>query len=442
VLTIIATGSPVVQFSAPEYKFHEHVGRATLTVIRFGDSSGSASVNYNTSDGTALSGVDYLATNGTLVFGVGVESASFSFEFVEFKTFQSNKTVHVTLSGAAGADLGTQSTAVVTIINDRPQTITFTNGNGDVVTMLLQNAGVIETSTAVSPLNLVLDETDDSTTITVKVKKSRTGTGLVQVGTITGDGDCRSINAPSFDLVGGGIQLDGHIAQLSLHDVLDSAAITIGGAPSDTTQIRAHNIDDGASIDSTARIQNLQAARLGAVTVAAPTIGTISLRGDKRGGIPGDCDAVFTLSGDGISPAQFALGSLHASGTMSNANINVANGNIGSVAASEIIDSTIYVGFTPIDPSSPLLGGTFVPGSAIRSLSVNSRTNGFGDNYIIASVIGGVNLSSVITDNGGVPFGILANQSISSVTVRSPQFKWNRTGATDQSLGDFHVIQP
>jgi hypothetical protein len=126
---------------------------------------------------------------------------------------------------------------------------------------------------------------------------------------------------------------------------------------------------------------------------------------------------------------------------MSNANINVDNGNIGSVAASEINDSTIYVGFTPTDPGSPLLGGTFVPGSAIRSLSVNSRTNGFGDNYIIASVIGGVNLASVITDNGGAPFGILANQSISSVTVRSPQFKWNRTGATDQSLGDFHVIQ-
>jgi hypothetical protein len=241
--------------------------------------------------------------------------------------------------------------------------------------------------------------------------------------------------------VGGGIQLGGHIEQLSVHDVLDGAAITIGGAATDRTQIRARNIDDGASIDSTARIQNLQAARLGLVTVTAPTIGTISLRGDKGGGIPGDCDAVLTLSGDGIASGQFALGSLHASGTMSHANINVANGNIGSIAASEIMDSTIYVGFAPTDPSSPLLGGTFVSGLALRALDVRSRTNGFVDNYIVASVIRGVNLASVITDNGGVPFGILANQSISSVTVRSPAFKWSRTGATDQSLGDFHVIQ-
>jgi hypothetical protein len=273
------------------------------------------------------------------------------------------------------------------------------------------------------------------------VKKSKTGTGLVQIGGITGDGDCKSINAPSFDLVGSGIQLGGHIEQLSLHDVLDGAAITIGGTATDRTQIRAHNIDDGASIDSTARIQNLQAARLGVVTVAAPTIGTISLTGDKRGGIPGDCDASFSLYGTGISSAQLALGSLHASGVISNVNINITNGNIGSIAASEMIDSTIYVGFTPTDPGSPLLGGTFVPGSAIRSLSVRSPANGFGDNYIIASVIGGVNLGSVVTDNSGVPFGILANQSISSATVGSPKFKWNRTGATDQSLGDFHVIQ-
>jgi len=56
VLTILATSSPVIQFSSPDYKVHEHVGSAVVSVIRLGDTSGDSSVSYATSDGTAVNG--------------------------------------------------------------------------------------------------------------------------------------------------------------------------------------------------------------------------------------------------------------------------------------------------------------------------------------------------------------------------------------------------
>jgi len=45
VLTIQATGPPVIQLSAANYRVHEHVGRATVTATRFGDTSAAANVN-------------------------------------------------------------------------------------------------------------------------------------------------------------------------------------------------------------------------------------------------------------------------------------------------------------------------------------------------------------------------------------------------------------
>ena len=44
----------------------------------------SVSVNYATSDGTAVNGTDYLSTNGTLNLPAGAEQASFSFFIQKF----------------------------------------------------------------------------------------------------------------------------------------------------------------------------------------------------------------------------------------------------------------------------------------------------------------------------------------------------------------------
>jgi hypothetical protein len=445
VLTIVATGPTAIQFNEASYHVHEHVGRATVTVLRCGDSSGASSVDYATSDGTARNGIDYFGTSGTLVFPSGAESASFSFQFVEFRSFQSNKTVIATLSNPVGASLGTQVTAVVTIVNDRPQTVILTNGSGDVVTMVLQRAGTMAVSTN-EPVNIVLSATDVASALTIRVKKRGAGTGLLQVDGITGDGACPLITAPNVDLVGSGIQINGYLKRLQVHDILNSAPVTVGGDPNENTKITAHNIDDGATIDIGSRIQTLRAARFGAGAINAPRLVTMIITGDRRNGIPGDCEASITLSSDGVPDGGNTLGTLVVAGAISNASINTAAGNVGKIVASEMVDSIVYAGFTPDVSTNQLLGGTFVPDLRVGSLSIKSPVNGFANSVIAAAIIGNIHLASVVTsnvtENGELRFGVLANQSISSVTVKTPLFQWSRTGATDQSLGDFHVIRP
>jgi hypothetical protein len=442
-LTIVATGPQVIQLNAAAYNVHEHVGRATVTAIRFGDSSTQDTVNYATSDGTASNGVDYFSTNGTLVFAPSASRSSFSFSFVEFKTFQSNKTVNVALSNPVGATLVAPSNAVVTIVNDKPQTITFTNAGGGVVTLLLKSAGTMQ-PIELEPLTLVLSATDVGTTLTMKVKKAKGGgTGTLQIDQITGDGACRLIDAADFDVVGAGIQLGDYLKQLKIHDLLNGAGIVADGAVNQNTSITAHNLDDGCAINLGSRLSKLSAARFGdGAAIVAPAIGGISIKGDKRNGIPGDFRGSITASGDGIATNQNALGKLAVSGVISNVSIAIANGGVGTISAFQMIDSTVFVGYTPNDPSNPLASsGTFVPDLRLGSVSIRSTVNGFVNSDLAASVVGTVNLSSVPTDNGGVIFGVLANQHVGAVTVKAPKFRWMSNGADDQSLGDFHVIQ-
>jgi len=441
-LIIVATGPPVIQLTAATINVHEHVGHATVSAVRFNDSSVPVSVNYATSDGTASNGVDYLSTSGTLNFPAGVEQSSFSFFIEKFSTFQSNKTVNVTIFNPVGASLGTQTTAVVTIVNDEPQTIIFTNSGGGVVTLSLRIAGTM-TPSSLEPLALVLDATDPGTVITMKVKKSRGGgTGTLQIDQITGNGSCKMIDAMGFDVTGGGIALDGSLGQLRIHDLLNGAGIVANGSMNQATSITAHNLDDGCAISLGSRLSRLSAARLGSLTtIDVPMIGTIALKGDKKNGIPGDCGATITIAGAGLATNTLALSKFTASGAISNANITVGGGSVGSVRASQMINSSLFVGYTPADPSNPLVGGTFAGENHIREVAISEKANGFVNSDIAAASVGVVDLSSVVTDNGGLTFGVNAGTRLSQVTVGTPRFKWVPKNGSDQSLGDFHVLR-
>ncbi|MGA2602669.1 MAG: Calx-beta domain-containing protein [Verrucomicrobiia bacterium] len=440
VLTIRATEPPLVQLSAASYSVHEHVGRATVTAIRCGDTSAQVSVDYATSDGTARSGIDYFSTNGTLIFGPGQSSQGFSFSIQKFSTFQSNKTVNVTLSNPVGATLTNQDTAVVTIVNDRPQTIVFTNSGGDVITLMLRSIGTMQVLQQ-EPLDLVLSETEAATRITMKVKASRTATALPQIDQITGGPDCGLIDARGFDVVGAGIQMDGYLKQLRIHDLTNDAVVTSSDTENRSTTIFAHNLMDGCAINISNRIGSLQAARFGnGSTLTAPQIGAMSIKGDKKTGISGDCEGSIAVSGEGLAVNQPALGSLAVSGTISNTSLVVSNGSVGAVTASQMIDSTIYLGYTPNDPTNQISGGgTFVTGMRLGSLNIRSSTNGFINSDIAASQVGSAHFGSIMTDNDGLPFGV-TGQQISGASCKTPPFHFYPSGPNDQSLGDFHVL--
>src|SRR5262249_49953124 len=109
----------VLQFSTSGYSVNENQGTVTITVTRTGGSNVPASVNFATSNGTATAGSDYPATSGTLTFGVGETSKTFTVSIINDTAVENPETVNLTLSNpTGGATLGSQATATLTIISD------------------------------------------------------------------------------------------------------------------------------------------------------------------------------------------------------------------------------------------------------------------------------------------------------------------------------------
>ena len=109
----------VLQFSGPTYSVGESGVSATITVTRTGGSDGAVTVQYATANGSATAGSDYTGTSGTLSFGAGETTKTFTVAILDDGLLEGNETVNLQLSGpGGGATLGVQSTAVLTIVDD------------------------------------------------------------------------------------------------------------------------------------------------------------------------------------------------------------------------------------------------------------------------------------------------------------------------------------
>ncbi|MGI6776858.1 MAG: Calx-beta domain-containing protein [Acetivibrionales bacterium] len=84
-------------------------------------------VDYSTSDGSAIAGLDYSDSSGTLIFEDGVTSKTITIPINDDNILEGDESFTVTLSNASGgAKLGEQIQAVVNIIDDeQPPTIQF-----------------------------------------------------------------------------------------------------------------------------------------------------------------------------------------------------------------------------------------------------------------------------------------------------------------------------
>jgi len=106
-----------LQFSASDYGVNEDVGNVTISVTRTGGSSGAASVNYATSDGTAVQPGDYTSASGTLNWADGdAADKTFTVTIINDLAAEPSETLNLTLSSASGASLGSPSAATVTIL--------------------------------------------------------------------------------------------------------------------------------------------------------------------------------------------------------------------------------------------------------------------------------------------------------------------------------------
>ena len=76
-----------------------NAGNAVLTVTRAADLTGTSTVNYGTSNGTALSGVNYTTTSGSLTFDPDDETKTITVPILNDGVQDTNLLFSVTLSG-------------------------------------------------------------------------------------------------------------------------------------------------------------------------------------------------------------------------------------------------------------------------------------------------------------------------------------------------------
>jgi hypothetical protein len=122
----------VVAFGARGVGVGEGEGSANLTVTRSGDTSGSATVGYATTDssgsngcnvanGSASSRCDYSATVGTITFAPGETSKTISMLIVDDSYAEGSESFTISLTNPAGSSLGPPASATITI-NDNEST--------------------------------------------------------------------------------------------------------------------------------------------------------------------------------------------------------------------------------------------------------------------------------------------------------------------------------
>jgi|GEM_PF-3282060 len=122
-----------IQFSSANYSVSENGGSATITVTRVGGTDGTATVQFSTTSGTAVAGTDFTPVTGTLVFGPGVTTLTFTVNVRDDGVFQSsNKVLNLTLTNLLGGPgFGTPSTATLTLVEaDLPGGGINTGGGG------------------------------------------------------------------------------------------------------------------------------------------------------------------------------------------------------------------------------------------------------------------------------------------------------------------------
>ena len=113
----------VLQFSAGSYHVNENADRFEISVNRTLIYSGAASIDYTTSDGNAIAGVDYTASSGTLTFENGETTKKISISLLDNDQEDGDKYLNVTLDNPGGdASLGNLIDAVIYIFDDENPT--------------------------------------------------------------------------------------------------------------------------------------------------------------------------------------------------------------------------------------------------------------------------------------------------------------------------------
>lgn len=194
-----------------------------LTVSATPPPAAVGSVNFATSDGTAVAPGDYTSSSGTLVFGIGVATRNITIPINPDNVVEGNETLTVTLSAPVNGVIGTGS-AVGTINNDDSATLSINDvavdegnaGNTPLsFTISLSNpvqgtvsvvANTADGNNANAALNATLANTDYVALVNVPASIA---SGTLTSLTAQGVGDTSFENDEQFRVILSGLSIPG-----------------------------------------------------------------------------------------------------------------------------------------------------------------------------------------------------------------------------------------
>lgn len=156
-------------FTATNFNVFEDATNAVISVLRYGVTNFTGSVDYATADGSAFHRTNYLGVTNTLFFLPGVTNTNFTVAILDNQVVEPNRLLNLSLSNATNAGLtnnasvGTNASATLTIV-DNDNTFSFsatdyvvsesaTNLNVTIV-RVGQNAGIVSVLCATTSLGI------------------------------------------------------------------------------------------------------------------------------------------------------------------------------------------------------------------------------------------------------------------------------------------------
>ena len=120
---LVSKAAPVptgIQLETDRIFVFEETPTVLVKVIRTGDVSGTAAINFATSDGSATAGSDYTAVSGTLTFGPGELSKNVAIPIINDNLFETgDETFQLTLSNPiGGAFLTAPNSGTINIVDN------------------------------------------------------------------------------------------------------------------------------------------------------------------------------------------------------------------------------------------------------------------------------------------------------------------------------------
>lgn len=118
-------GGPTIAINDVTVGEGDGTNNANFTVTLSPAATSTVTVQYSTSDGTALAGIDYVTANGTLTFAPGETSKTVPVLIRHDTTFESNETFNVNLSNATNATIADAQGVGTIVDNDSQPTVSI-----------------------------------------------------------------------------------------------------------------------------------------------------------------------------------------------------------------------------------------------------------------------------------------------------------------------------